>query len=178
MKLTWFGGTTIRIHIGGAILVVDPAGAPDGIDAAELVSGADRVIEHFGAELPEVDAAAWQPRRQPRLLEEGETLPPVEAWLADQGVVLVEAVGEPPLLLLAGLPPPLGRWAENAVAVAFGDGARDLVGLGDALLAERAPRLLALAGNEAAIDDAVPALRGGLGGTGLVSLEAGLALEI
>lgn len=178
MKLTWFGGTTIRIHIGGAILVVDPAGAPEGIDAAELVSGADRVIAGFGAELPEVDAAAWQPRRQPRLVDEDTTPPLVEAWLADRGVVLIEAVGEPPLLLLAGLPPPLGRWAENAVAVAFGDEARDLVGLSDALLAERAPRLLALASGEGAIDTAITALRDRLDGTGLVSLEAGLALEI
>ena len=178
MKLTWFGGTTLRVHIGGVILVLDPAGAPDGIDAAELVSGADRVIQDFGAGLPEVDAAAWQPRRQPRLLDEDATPPPVEVWLADKNVVLVEAVGEPPLLLLANLPPPLGRWAENAVAVAFGNEARDLVGLSDALLAERAPRLLALAGSEAAIDTAISALRDGLGGTGLVSLEAGLALEV
>jgi hypothetical protein len=177
MKLTWFGGTTIRIHIGGAILVVEPEGAPAGIDAAELVSGADRVIERFGGALPEMDAATWKPRQPQRLVDEEGSPAAVDAWLVDRGVVLVEAVGEPPLLLVAGFVPPLGRWAESAVVVVFGE-AGDLVGGSDAVLAERAPRLIALAGNEAAIDAAIPALRDALDGTGLVSLEAGLALEI
>jgi hypothetical protein len=177
MKLTWFGGTTVRIHIGGAILVVDAAGAPDGIDAAELVSGADVVIARFGAALPEVDAARWKPRKVPRLLDEGDSLPEVEAWAAGQGAVLVEAVGEPPLLLVAGSVPALGRWAEDAVVLLFGDGA-SLAGLGEAVLDDMPPRLLALAGDEAAIDVAIPALRDRLDGTGLVALEAGMALEI
>src|SRR4051794_30457410 len=102
MKLTWFGGTTIRIHIGGAILVVDPAGAPQGIDAAELVSGADMVIAGFGRDLPAVEAAQWKPRKPPRLLDESEAPPAVEAWSAGAGAVLIDAMGEPPLLLVAG----------------------------------------------------------------------------
>lgn len=177
MKLTWFGGTTVRIHIGGAILVVDAEGAPGGIDAAELVSGADVVIERFGAGLPEVDTARWKPRKAPRLLDEGEEPPAVEAWAAGPGAVLVEAVGEPPLLLVAGGVPALGRWADGAVVALFGDGA-GLVARGEAVLDDVPPRLLALAGNEAAIDAAIPALRDRLDGTGLVALEAGMALEI
>lgn len=177
MKLTWFGGTTIRIHIGGAILVVDPAGAPGGIDAAELVSGADVVIERFGAGLPEIDPARWKPRKVPRLLDEGEDLPTVEAWAAGPGAVLVEAIGEAPLLLVAGGVPALGRWADGAVVALFGDGA-GLVVRGGAVLDDMPPRLLALAGDEAAIDMAIPALRDRLDGTGLVALEAGMALEV
>ncbi len=177
MKLTWFGGTTIRIHIGGAILVVDAAGAPDGIDAAELVSGADVVIESFGAELVGVDTVQWKPRRPPRLLDAGEELPVVDAWAAGPGAVLVDAVGEPPLLLLAGEVPALGRWADEAVMVLLGDGA-GLVRRGGAVLDDAPPRLLALAGDEAAIDVAIPALRDRLDGTGLVALEAGMALEV
>jgi hypothetical protein len=177
MKLTWFGGTTIRVHIGGAILVVDAEGAPGGIDAAELVSGADVVIGGFGAELRSVDAARWKPRRPPRLLDEGAELPAVEAWLAGPGAVLVDAVGEPPLLLVAGDLPVLGRWADGAVVVLFGDGAV-LERLGGVVLDEAPPRLLALAGDEAAMDVAIPALRDRLDGTGLVALEAGMALEI
>lgn len=50
MKLTWFGGTTIRIYIGGQIFVVDPQLAPDDIDRAEAVSGADRVLRLAGAD--------------------------------------------------------------------------------------------------------------------------------
>lgn len=177
MKLTWFGGATIRIHIGGAILVVDAEGAPAGIDAAELVSGADVVIAGFGAELPEVDPAGWKPRKVPRLLDEGEDLPVVEAWSAGPGVVLVEAIGEAPLLLVAGDVPGLGRWADGAVVALFGDGA-GLIARGEAVLEEGPPRLLALAGDEAAIDMAIPALRDRLDGTGLVALEAGMALEV
>jgi len=177
MKLTWFGGTTIRIHIGGSILVVDPAGAPEGIDATELVSGADTVIERFGAGLPSVDTSQWRPRKPARLLDESETPPAVEAWSAGAGAMLVDAVGEPPLLLVAGAAPPLARWAEGAVVALFGDG-EALVRHAGTVLDDTPPRLLALAGNEAAIDVAVPALRDRLDGTGLVSLEAGLALEI
>lgn len=177
MKLTWFGGTTIRIHIGGAILVVDPAGAPEGIDAAELVSGADRVIAGFGANLPAVDSRNWKPRKPPRLLDEADIPASVDAWSAGAGAVLVEAMGEPPLLLVSGAAPPLGRWAESAVVALFGPGER-LVALAQAILDDTPPRLLALAGDEAAVDSAISALRDRLDGTGLVSLEAGLALEI
>ena len=177
MKLTWFGGKTIRIHIGGTILVVDPAGAPDGIDAAELVSGADVVITGFGAELPRVDAMQWKPRIPPRLLDEGEAPPAVLAWSASADAVLIDAVGEPPLLLATSDVPSLGRWAEKAVVVLFGDGA-GLARRGRALLEQVAPRLLGLAGGEGDIDVAIPALREQLDGTGLVSLEAGLAVEI
>ncbi len=177
MKLTWFGGTTIRIHIGGAILVVDPTGAPAGIDAAELVSGAETVIAGFGTALPTIDSRDWKPRKPPRLLDESDILPTVDAWSAGAGAVLVDAIGEPPLLLVSGDIPPLGRWAETAVVALFGPGDR-LAALGNAILDDTPPRLLALAGDEAAIDAAILALRDRLDETGLVSLEAGLALEI
>ncbi|MNL79955.1 hypothetical protein D3C87_2066770 [compost metagenome] len=59
----------------------------------------------------------------------------------------------------------------------FGPGER-LVALGEALLDDTPPRLLALAGDEAAVDSAISALRDRLDATGLVALEAGLALEI
>lgn len=177
MKLTWFGGTTVRIHIGGAILVVDAERAPVGIDAAELVSGADAVVSAFGAGLPAVDTARWKPRKVPRVLDEGEQLPAVETWSAGPGALLVDAVGEPPLLLVAGEVPPLSRWAEGGVVALFGEGA-GLARMGLAVLADTPPRLLALAGDEAAIDAAIAALRDGLDGTGLVSLEAGLAVEV
>lgn len=177
MKLTWFGGTTVRIHIGGAILVVDPEQAPDGIDAAELVSGADTVVSAFGESLPAIDTASWKPRKVPRVLDEGEALPAVEVWAAGPRALLVDAVGEAPLLLLAGEAPPLGRWAESGVVALFGDG-EGLSRLGATVLAATPPRLLALAGDEAAIDTAIGAIRNVLDGTGLVSLEAGLAVEV
>lgn len=176
MKLTWFGGTTMRVHIGGAILVVDPAGASTGIDRTELVSGADRVIEGFGAALVAVEPKGWKPRRPGRLLDESETLPSVEAWSAGEGALLVDAMGEAPLLLMSGPVPELGRWADGAVIVLLVDGAQ-MAERGRALLEGSPPRLLVLAGTEAAVDAAVAALRELLDGTGLVALQAGLALE-
>lgn len=177
MKLTWFGGTTVRVHIGGAILVVGPEGAPADVDPNELVSGADRVIGGFGEGLVAVDPAQWKLRRAARLVEEDEAQPEVEAWVAGEGALLVDAVGEPPLVLVEGELPALGRWAGDAVVVLFGDGAA-LERRGAALLEASPPRLIALAGDEAGSDRVISALRDRLDGTGLVALEAGMALEI
>jgi hypothetical protein len=177
MKLTWFGGTTIRIHIGGAILVADAGEVPGGIDRAELVSGADRVFETGGQGLTGIDASAWKPRRAGRPIDDGGALEAVEVWKVGDGAVLVDAVGEPPLLLVSGQLPRLGRRAGDAVVVLFGDGAA-MSGLGEALLDVAPPRLIALAGPEEAVDFAITTLREHLDGTGLVSLEAGLALEV
>ncbi|MCY1543069.1 hypothetical protein D9M68_788630 [compost metagenome] len=91
--------------------------------------------------------------------------------------MLVDALGEPPLLLVAGELPRLGWWAGDAVVVLFGDGAA-MSALGRALLDGTPPRLIGLAGNEDDVDVAIIALREHLDGTGLVSLEARLALEI
>ena len=176
MKLTWFGGTTLRIHIGGAMVVVDAATARAGTAAAELVSGADRVVERFGADLPVVELQTWKPRRAQRVVDETDEVVPVEIWSAGNGVILVDAEGEMPLVL-ARLAPELGRWAGQAVVVLFGDGAH-MAELGRGLLQKSGPRLLALAGDEAAMDVAIPALRELRDGTGLVALEAGLALEV
>jgi hypothetical protein len=176
MKLTWFGGTTVRIHIGGAILVLDPAGAPDGIDAAELVSGADRVIGSATGTMPAVDPLSWRPRPVPRLLDEDEQILVVNIWSLGSGALLVEGVGEPPLVLVPSeLPETLGNWAEKAVFLVFG---AEMVGNAAALAQGITPRLIVLAGTEDLVDETFAALGGRLQGTGLVSLEAGLALEI
>ena len=176
MKLTWFGGTTLRIYIGGKIVVLDAAAAPAGIDAAELVAGADSVIAGFGAGLPTLETASWKPQRPARPLDDDDVAV-LGCWSAGQDAVLVEAPGEPLLLLVRGAVPDLGRWADGAVVVLFGDGAA-LSGMGRTVLAQRTPRLLALAGDEAAVDSAIPGLADGLDGTSLIALEAGLALEI
>lgn len=177
MKLTWFGGTTLRIYLGGAILVIDAAAAPEDIDAAELVSGADLVVEDFGAALGAVDLAGWRPRKAARMITEESETPQVQAWAAGEGAILVEAVGEPPLLLARGSLPALGRWAGETVVVLFGDGAQ-MIALGEQMLGGTPPRLIGLAGGDAAVDAAIDALRDQLDGAGLVALEAGLALEV
>lgn len=175
MKLTWFGGKTIRIYVAGAILVGEPEGAPQCIDAAELVSGADAVFR--AATSVVVDPLMWKPRKAPTALTDDGTIAEVLVWQISQDVLLIDAVGEPPLLLAAGALPGLGRWARDAVVVLFGDG-EGLTARGSALLAATTPRLLVLAGSDAAMEIAISALRARLDGTGLIALEPGMALEV
>ena len=47
---------------------------------------------------------------------------PVHAFRVGSGAMLVEAVSEPPLVLVAGAAPPFGRWADDSVVVLLGDG--------------------------------------------------------
>lgn len=171
MKLTWFGGTTIRIHIGGKILVADAAGA-DGVVPEELVSGADATFALDGS-LPEIDPVLWQPGRAGTMLDEDVLGEVTTHGLA--GGALIAAVGEAPLLLLTQAVPKAGRWARDAVVVVFSDN-------GDRLAAEAlaafGPRLIAIAGPDAVVERVFAALRDRLDGTALVALEAGLALEV
>ncbi len=168
MKLTWFGGTTIRIHIGGSILVCDPAGI-GGVDPDELVSGADRVFALD--ELAVVDPAVWQPGRVGSMLDEAGAV----SVLGIEGGAIVAARGEAPLVLVKATVSRLGRWARDAVVVVFGDGAdRQASDVLDAV----EPKLIAIAAGEEIVDRAFTALRDRLDGTGLASLEVGLALEV
>jgi hypothetical protein len=170
MKLTWFGGTTLRIHIGGRILVCDPDGAPAGIDRAELVSGADRTFG-LGDELPEAGPARWLPRRAGALMDEEAVAAEVLLHRLGQGAVLVDAVGEPPLLLLSRPIETTGRWSRDAIIVALSPH------VAERILEVMAPRMIALAMPEGEVDAAFTALGERLDGTALVALEPGLAVE-
>ncbi|WP_421760031.1 hypothetical protein [Devosia sp.] len=169
MKLTWFGGTTLRIYIGGSILVSDPAGI-SGVATEELVGGADATFE-VAAPGPVVDLKGWQPRRAGSVLEDSPLELP-RTFLAEGGVVVVDAMGEPPLLLVTGDVPAAGRWGRDAVVVAFGQRAAE------AALAALGPRLIAVAGDDADVERTFAALRDRLDGTALVALEKALALEV
>jgi hypothetical protein len=177
MKLTWFGATCLRVYIGGSILVVDAERAPGGIDRAELVAGTDRVFSLEGGDLREIAAAKWRPRKAVALIDEAEEVPAVEVYRIGVRAVLVDAVGEPPLVLIGGEAPRFGRWVDDAVVVLFGAG--EMAGaIGTALLDVSRPKLIALADAEDAIDGAVEALREHLEGAGLIALEEGMAVEV
>jgi hypothetical protein len=167
MKLTWFGDRTLRIHIGGEILVCDADGAPADIDRRELLSGADKAFAMSDSG-PAIDVARWQARRPAALVDEAQR-PEVKVHSLGSSSVLVDAVGEPPLLLLAANVS-AGRWGRDAVVVAF---ASDVAG---AALDDFSPRLLALALPEP--EEAIAQLRDRLGSTALVALEPGMALEV
>jgi hypothetical protein len=177
MKLTWLGGTAIRLHIGGKVLVADPGTAPADIEQSEITSGADRIfsLADADAEVPVVDPASWRRRQPLRPLDAGSDAGPELVGIS--GGVLVDAAGEPPVaLLLAGSMPPPGRWLDGAVAVLLGTGATTTAG-GLALLVVARPRLLALALDEQEAEEAIRALRPQLDGCALVVLEPGMALE-
>jgi hypothetical protein len=172
MKLTWFGGTAMRVYVGGQILVVDPDAAPAGVDRGELLAGADRIVA--GEELPNVDPVSWRAKPMPRLMEE---VPAAEVARLERAL-LIAAAGEPALVIVGdGALPRFGRWAESAVIVltSASDG---LVAEVAALLEVAQPRLVALAMGSQMLDRVVDQIAGHLGGTGLTSLEPGLAVEV
>lgn len=177
MKLTWFGGSTFRIHIGGQIIVTDAAGAEAPVDKTELRSGADREIALGDlGQLPAIDGARWRPPRAASPLQvedqpQGLTI----GRLQGQGL-LVHAAGDPPLLLAGGSITGAGRWSRNAVVVAYG-AAAGTPDIAVALLELLGPKLLLLAAPAPELDALFPVLRARLEGTALVALEAGMALE-
>lgn len=174
MKLTWFGGTALRAHIGGEIVIVDAEQAADGVERAELCSGANKVVSLNGQYQP-ADPALWRARAPQRLLDAGETVRPVEIWSLGPRAVLIAPDEDLPLVVLGGAVPSMGRWVEQCVVVLAGQG---LDQRAKHLVETSAPRLIALAGEEALVDAAIDAIRGRLDRTGLVALELGLAVEV
>lgn len=177
MKITWFAAMTFRIQIAGRIIVTDPGGAPHGIDAGELVSGADTVIGHRPPDLTDFDPALWHPRRRGRLIddpgEEGLRLyrlgaHGIVADSMDEGLLAIDN---------AASRTPWSRWADGAVAVLSGTGAQ-CAAHGTALLDIARPRLIALAITDTQTDAAFDALAPLLGDTSLTVLDPTLAVEI
>lgn len=176
MKLTWFARSTLRVHIGGCILVTDPDLAPEGVDRGELTGGADRIVALAHVEAPVMDPVHWRPRVS-RPLDDAP--PELRVHAIGRSALIIDAVGEPPLVLIAAeaLSPAFGRWADNGVVVLCGPG-EALAATGTALLDAARPRLVALAADGAGLDHAFGALAPRLDGAGLVALEPGLAVEV
>ncbi len=178
MKLTWFGGRALRVYTGGEIVLLDPEAATGGLDAVELRSGADQVFSTLeGDALPLIDTERWMPRRARRLIDEDENTSRTEILVGRLGAgqVMVEAEGEAPLIISSQAEAEVGRWADGAVVVLC-DAA--LARPGTALLRNSGPRLIALAGEDEAVDEAFRLLSERMMGTGLVALEHGMALEV
>lgn len=156
------------------MLVVEAEGAPDWVDATELVSGADKVLALADA-LPEVEARKWVPRKLGALIDEGAGPPEVLVFRLADDAVLIEAPGESPLMIATGEVPEGGRWGREAVVVIAG---RNLPGTAVSVVNEIGPRLIAIAGGEHAAEEAIEAVRDLLDGAGLMVMEPGLALEV
>jgi hypothetical protein len=179
VKVTWFGGRTLRVHAGGEIAVIREQADPAGFDARELVSGADHVWQVDAAE-DRTDLASWRPRRAASVLEQGEADAPDDAarYHAGEGSGLFEVPGEPPLLLVWSAPPELGRWLSDAVTVVMAGTGEAAARHGAALIGMRPPRLILLAVPAAEVDAAFDALAPFSSDTGLMVLEPALGLEV
>lgn len=173
MKLTWFSGTTLRIHIGGQVIVTSADEAPQGIDRVELVSGADHVV-NLGDGTRLDDLGQWRPRARERLVDAGDQPRPIQIFSTPEQSLLIDADDDLPLLLAAGDIPALGRWADRAAIVLMGS---RLAERGEQMLERVTPRLIALGGTDVELDAAFKSLPGKLDGTGLIALERGLAVE-
>lgn len=173
MKITWFGRSALRIHLGGQVVVIDAEEADADVDQGEIRSGADHVVG-LGGPHPRVDGKTWKPRPAQRLLEAGEATRIVDIWSPGEEALLIDPDEDMPLLVLGGPVPELGRWVERAVVLMVGPG---LAERAETLIDGAAPKLIALAASEDAVDAAIGAIRDRLDGTGLVALEPGLAVE-
>src|SRR4051794_7910255 len=102
MRLTWFAGTTVRVYIGGQILVADGDDAPSFVDRRELLSGADRnfSLATDDDSLPVIDPAGWRPRTLPKFLDDNRADDTVRVQRIGVSAILIDAVGEPPLVLI------------------------------------------------------------------------------
>lgn len=176
MKLTWFGNSTFRIHIGGQIAILDADNAPDGVESRELTSGADLLIPDFGSGLSPIEPSIWTPRKPVRLLDAlDEPEGHVEAHGAGEGCIVFDAPDEAPLMLLLNRDaPPCGRWIEQAVVVLLGTHLQERT---ERLQDAARPKLVAVAGEGREIDATFEFLGAQRSGISLIALEPGLAVE-
>ena len=176
MRLVWFGGTALRLHIGGVMIGVDPGTADGSVDAAEIISGVEREVALFGSgDLPPAPAAGS--RRRTRTALEAEAADALTVSRLGAGAVLIDAADEPAVVLLAGDGVHPGRWADGAVVVLF-ESLSDPAAMATAVLAEARPRLVALAVAEAQVEPLIASLADRRGDAGLVALQPGLGIEV
>lgn len=178
MKITWFAGQTVRIHIGGQIVVTEPRSFLAGVDGEELLAGADRRIELDNQALAPLDTKNWRKRRPQRLIDEADTGPGLDVWRLGERCVMIEAPEEPQVIICdVRHGQDWGRWADGSVVMLCGPVGNCAVE-GRGLLDMARPRLIALACPDEQPGDAIEALRPLLAGAALLVLEAGLAVEV
>jgi len=175
MKITWFGGATFRLYIGGKIIVTDADRAPAGVSSHEIAAAADHRIDLSDGRIdyPYLEPETW---RRPRhsLLEEPDEEILTLYTLSGEGIFIDEP-SEGPLIVTPAGETAWGRFADNAVVVLFGTGDALTAGA-TALFTAARPRvlLLALAAGEPPEPRALAAIAGHCA---VQLLEPGLAVE-
>ncbi len=176
MKITWFGGSTFRLYVGGVIFVTDIERAPANIDRRELGAGADHRIDLSDGlvEFPYLDLENWRPRRQSRLIDmPAEQI--AELYTISGEGLFIDEPQEGPVIVAPANQTAWGRFAEGAVVVLYGppktiaEGVRSLV-------ASARPKLVALA-TEGLNDLQFQAVAACCDGCAVQVLEPGLSVE-
>lgn len=168
MKLTWFGGCTFRIYLGGKIFAVTDGAGTTNVDAGELAAGVDASIVLPATGLPEFVPDLLRPRR---MIDQPEGEGP-GLFAFQHGVALIDPA-EPPLFLSDRRHVEWDRTVDAGIVVLVGaDATANAIRLFDAAR----PKLLALAVDEIG-DDELAAIAAHAGQTAVQVLEPGLALE-
>lgn len=175
MKITWFGGSTFRLYVGGKIIVTDAGRAPDNADPHEIAAAADHRIDlsDGSVEYPYLEPETWS-RPRHTLLDEPEEEILALYTLSGEGIFVDEPTEGPLIVAPAGLTA-WGRFADNAVVVLFGR-ADALIAGATALFVAARPRVLMFAvtaGEPPALSD----LAKSAGQCAIQVLEPGLAIE-
>lgn len=170
MKLTWFGGETFRLYLGGKIVLVRNGPLPPGIDVTEAGAGADQQIDLSASSL-----APFSPdrlTRAPTRLIDQTPAPDLRISAFADGVCLI-APDEPTVFIAPAETAEWGRFADNAVIVLTGV---DLAPKARTILTTARPKLLALAVPK--ITDAdFTAIAAAAGQSAVQLLEFRMALE-
>ena len=183
MKLTWFGGATFRLHVGGQIIVAYPDGAPAEVNRVELEAGADRIIDFVD---PPPAVLDWRPRAATAPINDADA-PGIEVVTLPGAGLGIAAPGGSPIVIadadrggVAGFLPSRPRWALQAIVVLHSGASSEasLRNEAEKVLAGLAPRLIVVAAGDDILNKVWGALADQLDGTGLVALERGLALEV
>lgn len=176
MRLTWFGGSTFRLYLGGDIFVLDADRAPEDVDAHEVASAANYSFA-LGPKLsilPDLNPQTWKPMTPKRLIDEDEKRVANVFALGETGILIDES-DEGPVILTAAGQLEWGRFADDALVVLFG--APEVVGE-DALKLLQTARPLMLAIASSGFTDAQFAALGKQAGRCAIQmLEPGFAIE-
>lgn len=176
MRLTWFGGSTFRLYLGGEIFVLDADRAPGGVDAYEVAAAANYSFTTGPAlaALPAVDPQTWQRAAPKRLIDASENAAAQVFALGDTGILIDEAE-EGPVILSAAAQHEWGRFADGAMVVLFG--APDIVAQDGANLLDVARPLMVAVASKGFSDAQFSVLAQHAGKSTLQMLEPGFAIE-
>jgi len=176
MKITWFGGSTFRIYVGGKIFVTDHDRAPEGIDPHEVSAAADYKINLSDGkiEFPYLDIESRKDQRPRRLIDVPQEL--IASLYTIEGEALfIDEPQEGPVVVAPGQQTAWGHFADNAVVVLHGKSEEVLEGAQSLLVAAR-PKLVAIAADGFS-EDQLGVLAKTCGNCALQVLEQGLPVE-